>query len=750
MSNDNYQFHTEENAKTVIDERLRKTGWDLILDVEKEVTISRNPHKRTDYLLKFERGKKIDVTKLNDSKEDNFIALIEAKKLGEDLDLALEQGKAYANILNVKYVFASDGEKIRFLNLLTGKRKDLDRFYTRDELIQMINLEDKERNTYKGLPEGLRPYQKAAINAVIKLMKEGTQKKAFLEMATGTGKTYTAATLIEDLIHKKIIKRALFLVDRDTLSKQTFESFKSTFQGRIPVGVVTGTGNDKANKVLVSTVQKMYSDGKQEDGTYQPLWNREDFDLIILDECHRSYYGEWHMVLDYFEKSVKLGLTATPARMRDRDTYDYFGDPIHRFSYYEAILQGYLCQSEIYRITTNIDLEGFNYDGEDFGRSDLERKVNVYNRNKLIVDSYRERFPQPKKTIVFAVSQKHASQLAEIFRDEYGEDAVAIIVSDQGSAINEDLIEKYRDPHSMLKIVCTVDMLATGFDAPCTEVLVMARPTKSRVLYYQMKGRGSRLFEGKTTCTILDFVDNVNHEYADEIITGDIIDNEEKEDYERNNGGSDSGIVTGDIDDVIDGKTKFVVADGVEVWIEQEEFLGENEQKLKEILSDIHKQTENLLNEKEIESLKRAFRTAVISWETIHEEMGIEKFGYPTSNFLLKSDIFIYDIQRIYGNMEADMEELVCWIMGREYNTNSKIINKFNDWLNSEGFTNEQSLFLNFTFNALLNKDISKPIDILQSNIVNQFGGIQGVLNLFGGIDKFKNTIDKINKEPIK
>lgn len=728
-------INTEENAKTLIDKMLTEQGWDLINDVEKEITIDSETLERADYILKGE------------NKE--YIAVIEAKKRKKNYDLhsALDQGKNYAKKMDIKYVFASDGKDIWFLDLFKGIRKKLDRFYTKQELIDMLNTQDPMRNVYQGLPKNLRYYQREAIFRILEAIDNG-RKKMFLEMATGTGKTFTASSLIEELIQTGRSKRVLFMVDRGNLAEQTVDAFKKAFKGRIATDLLVGNAKDKTNRVLVSTVQQLYVSGwNKEAKKFEPLYNEDFFDLIILDECHRSYFGQWHCILEYFQNAVKLGLTATPALLRDRNTYQYFGQPIYRYTYKQGVSDGYLAPCEIDIIRTNVDMYGLTYNGEDFKPNELEVKVNVPRRNELIVEEYRKRFPVPPKTLVFAVSKRHATELANLFRKEYGEDAVAVIVSGENTRMTSDLISKFKDPNSKLKIACTVEMLSTGFDAPSIEVLVMARPTKSSILYYQMKGRGSRLYEDektgykKTHFTILDFVDNVEHEYEQNIITAEMLEKYENEWESENEKDRESGsrYVAGKetIEDIENKQEKIVIADGIEVWVEQEEFLKENEQKLKEIFDSIGEQISNQYDTKIV---IEKFKQAVNSWLYFTKNTSV------TQEYLNETGINITEVREAFNLPKADIKTLVNLVLGKDkvLTLKQKKEKAFKKWLDKQWYNEKQKKFLLVCFELVSDYSIDTINDLLQKGVVNAFGGTMNVIRLFGNADNLKEVFEKV------
>jgi len=539
---------TEENAKTLIDEQLRNLGWDItnFNEITKEYSLPNG--QRADYVIL----------------HNNIpIAIIEAKKSGKDLASALIQAKNYARILNengasVILIFASDGKTIYRQNLKANTRPEkISRFMTYAEIKEYLNPETDL------LLAKLRDYQKIAISQVVSAFQL-EREKAYLEMATGTGKTITAAGIIAKMFKVGLAKKVLFLVDRDSLADQTVRSFNKVLGDVFKINRLVGTKEDKYNDIAVSTIQFLYVNQK-----YLSYPNNF-FDLVILDECHRSYFGDWHEVVEHFRKGGAkiLGLTATPSDKETQNTDAYFGQPAFRYTYKQGVKESILAETEWYKFLTNVDLTGIHDLGFDFETEDLGRSVDVPKRNELIAEKYFEvidyqRTRRLPKTLVFAASIAHANHLRNAFIDKFNEinnlppdDATAekFIVSIHNQIPNaKELIQKFQEIDSEIKIAVSVDMLSTGIDAPDIEVLVMARPTKSKILYVQMKGRATRRCtpqqhgKQKDKFKLIDFVDITEIE---EIITNEII---EKEDIIL---GEDEGHEEKEIKDIIETQDK--------------------------------------------------------------------------------------------------------------------------------------------------------------------------------------------------
>lgn len=466
------------DAKTLIDEHLRSRRWNLT-DFSKIRKGYPTPAGRpVDYIFFDKNGKPI--------------AILEAKKPGKDLYGALEQAKDYAKEfqdvgVDISLIFSSDGRTFLKKNLKARTLPErINQFPTPEEFYEIIHPEIER------IMISLRPYQKVAVSQVISSFVSG-REKMYIQMATGTGKTAVAAAIIAKLLTMGKIKKVLFMVDRDSLATQTVNKLKEYGLGEYwEIKRLTTNPSDRYADILVSTVQMLAT------GDKFTLYPNDFFDLIILDECHRSYFGDWHKVVEYFrkgdKKAVILGLTATPSDKETVNTDRYFGPPVFRYTYRQAVKDDILADTIYYKFQTNVDLYGIHELGFDFDPEDLGRAVDVPQRNELIAEKYFEvinfeKEKKLKKALVFAASIQHANNLRYALIRKYNElmglppdDAEAedfIVPIHTGMPNAKDLIREFQRINSRIKIAVSIDMLSTGIDAPDIEVLVMARPTKS-------------------------------------------------------------------------------------------------------------------------------------------------------------------------------------------------------------------------------------------------------------------------------
>lgn len=336
-------------------------------------------------------------------------------------------------------------------------------------------------------------------------------------MATGTGKTLNIAIQIKRMFEAGLIERVLFLVDRIELGKQAQDTFNDYLK-EYPSELLYGGRQKRESSIIIGTLPTIYSQLQNFTSGY--------FDLVISDEAHRSIYHLYKSVLTHFD-AIKIGLTATPSMYIDKNTYSLFdcwnekeqkGQPTFVYGIKRGIRQGYLAGYDIVRIDTRVSLEGITFEGEDYNPEDLERTINVPERNKQIVKAYKEeeekREPRKnRKAIVFAITQKHAAQLAYYLNQIYPEfnGRYAEVITSNVSNVDQAIKRFKREEFPYIAV--SVGMLDCGFDAPKVENILMIRPTKSPILYQQMRGRGTRLCKeiNKTSFRVYDFVEATNY-----------------------------------------------------------------------------------------------------------------------------------------------------------------------------------------------------------------------------------------------
>ncbi len=333
----------------------------------------------------------------------------------------------------------------------------------------------------------LKEHQKQALEALRK-MRDNHETIALLYHATGTGKTVSA---VFDAI--SVEKRTLFIAHTHELVEQAYETFRRLWKG-VSVGKYVDTVKQSDAYVVCGSVQSVALNLEQ--------FKENDFGYIIIDEAHHASADTYRKVLAYFKPEFTLGLTATPERA---DILDIFKNTAHKLDIQTAVEIGELVPVRCIRIHTNIDLAKVRFNSVQYNIRDLESKIFVPERNQLIVDTFME-YVSTRRTVIFCASVKHAEQIAEMIRDR-GINAAAVSGIMKASERKEFLAKIQKGE---IKALCACDLLNEGWDCSETEVLFMARPTMSKVLYTQQLGRGMRLSEGKESLLVFDFVDNAS------------------------------------------------------------------------------------------------------------------------------------------------------------------------------------------------------------------------------------------------
>jgi type I restriction enzyme, R subunit len=514
----------------------------------------RKKAKRFDYLLRYSQ---------------NFpIAIVEAKKKYKLAADGIQQAKDYAQILGLKFAYSTNGTEILEFDFITGLESKVSKYPTPTELWNRLNQAEPfktgilETFLKPFLPIPNKPeryYQTIAINRAIKAVLEG-KKRALLTLATGTGKTTIAFQIIYKLWNNRWNTKGehrrpkiLFLADRSILvSDPHAKDFAVFGDARC---LVPEEGLPSSREVYFSTYQSLAEDSNRT-GAFRKL-PRDFFDLILIDECHRGSATDdsnWRAVLDYFNTSVQIGLTATPLRDDNKDTYAYFGNPLYIYSLKQGIEDGFLAPYLVHRVVTETDATGFRpEDGQldDNGElipdgiyttPDFENTLSYLPRTKAVVKhlyNFMVKYGRFDKTIVFCVNQEHADQ----FRREISNlntdlvqqypDYVVRIVSEEGD-IGKGHLGRFMDIDEPIPVVVTTSkLLSTGVDVPTCKNIVIFRTINSMTEFKQIVGRGTRVREDKEKLffTILDYTGSATRNFADSdfdgeppLITVDVID----------------------------------------------------------------------------------------------------------------------------------------------------------------------------------------------------------------------------------
>ena len=518
-----------------IDPALKASGWgsgDSLIKTEFKIsngrisaTVKPMP-KKADYIL-IHKGVKL--------------AVVEAKSDEVGYAEGVMQAKEYAKKLCIRFTYATDGDNIYAIDMSTGEEELIDKFPTPDELWNMTYGDvDEWRDKFNAQPlyltEGRNPryYQEIAINKTLEAIAKG-KNRVLLTLATGTGKTFIAFQISYKLFETKwnVKKtgnrpRILFLTDRNILANQGFSGFfgfKQDALVRIDPKCIRKDGKVPTNGSVFFTIFQTFLTKNGEDVNYGQ-YNKDFFDLIIIDECHRGGAKDesnWRKILEYFSDAVQLGLTATPRCDVNADTYAYFGEPVYRYSLRDGIEDGFLTPFRHCKMQSNIDDYIYNPEDEIISGEVEEGRVyteqDFYNGNIIIKDRDRARVKEfmkyiglNEKTIVFCSTQNHAAAIRDMINQEAKNlgntnPYFCVRVTANDGAQGEQYLKEFQDNEKMIPTILTTSQkLSTGVDALNVRDIVLLRPINSMVEFKQIIGRGTRLYEGKNYFTIYDFV----------------------------------------------------------------------------------------------------------------------------------------------------------------------------------------------------------------------------------------------------
>jgi type I restriction enzyme, R subunit len=462
------------------------------------------------------------------------VAILEAKSEAHSAADGMQQASRYAQRLMIRFSISTNGNDWILTDNDTGKFETLESAPSPASIVDRMGVSidwDRWSDSFNAgyhidqiSKKIVRPYQEMAISKTLWHYSQGNNR-ALLLMATGTGKTYTVLQLIWKMIHGKSLSRQhiLFLTDRNSLKDQAYRAFNAfPSSERITINKETvANGEHQVGKIFFANYQNLDEefDGKKLFEHY----DKDFFDLVVIDECHRSAFGDWFGVLDHFSDSLQLGLTATPRELEQtkrvlskeesrRDTYEYFGEPIYTYSLKQAIEDGFLVPYLLEERITNLDEDGYtDKDGKHYATSNFERDIRLPDRTKAIAEDLWEVMDKydlkDSKTIVFCVDDTHAAFMAAELRRLSGDpDFAARITRSERNSHQLERNFAIIGPNKP-RVAVTVDLLSTGFDAPDVRNIVFVRPLRSSILYKQMKGRGTRLCEdiNKRYFTIFDY-----------------------------------------------------------------------------------------------------------------------------------------------------------------------------------------------------------------------------------------------------
>ena len=475
------------------------------------------------------------------------LAVVEAKSNELDVSEGVAQAKLYAQKLRLHSSYAANGKEIYEIDFKGNSEGKVSVFPSPQELWDRTFCKPNEwQERFNAVPfednngtKQPRYYQELAVNRAVEAIAND-EDKVLLNLATGTGKTFVSFQIAWKLFKSRWTKqkdgkrqpRILFLADRNILANQAyldFGAFDANALIRINPGDIAKRGEVPKNGSVFFTIFQTFMSGEKDNyyfGKYEP----DFFDLIIIDECHRGGANDestWRGILDYFSHAVHLGLTATPKRADNANTYDYFGEPVFTYSLKEGIQDGFLTPFKVKRIQTTIDeyvytsddevIEGDVDEGRVYTETDFNKRIVIEDRERKRVQDMLANMNQGEKTIVFCANQAHAGMVRDLINQEADSTSVdyCVRVTANDGAIGDTYLKQFQDnDKSIPTILTTSQKLTTGVDARNVRNVVLLRPVNSMIEFKQIIGRGTRLFEGKHYFTILDFV-NAYHLFND-------------------------------------------------------------------------------------------------------------------------------------------------------------------------------------------------------------------------------------------
>lgn len=533
-----------ETRAELIDPALTAAGWGVVEDshIRREYSIAPgriegHGQKRTtlsaDYVLVYRNRK---------------LAVVEAKAEDAHTSSGLTQAKDYAKKLAVRFTYATNGKGIYGVDMESGKEGEVVQFPSPTELwSQTFTKENTWLTRFcsvafedKGGSHPSRYYQDTAVERVTDAIASVSQR-ILLTLATGTGKTFIAFQIAWKLFHSRWNlsgeptrrPRILFLADRNILADQAFNNFSAFPEDalvRIEPDDIRKKGKVPKNGSIFFTIFQTFMCGPSKNGKPSPYFGEyppDFFDFIVIDECHRGGANDestWRGILDYFAPAVQLGLTATPRRKDNVDTYAYFGEPVYSYSLKEGINDGFLTPFRVKQIATTLDeyiytsddevIEGDIEQGRRYTETDFNKIIEIKERETYRVKTFMEQIKQQEKTLVFCATQTHALAIRDLINQmklSSDPNYCHRVTADEGELGNQHLRDFQDNEKTIPTILTTSRKLSTGVDARNVRNIILLRPINSMVEFKQIVGRGTRLYDGKDYFTIYDFVQAHQH-----------------------------------------------------------------------------------------------------------------------------------------------------------------------------------------------------------------------------------------------
>lgn len=761
---------TEEDIKLkYITPALQKADWDIKNQIRCEYYYTAGKINVRENVAQRSKGKKVDY--LLSYKSNLPIAIVEAKDNKVTVSHGIQQAMDYANDLDIPFAYSSNGDGFYEHDMITGEEKEIgiNEFPTPKELWQRylkeknIDAEQEKIITepyyFLDINKTPRYYQRVAINKTIEAITKG-RKRLLLVMATGTGKTFTAFQIIHRLHKTKFCKKILYLADRNILIDQTMQNDFKPFQKVMTK--IEHRNMDSSFEIYMSLYHQM----KSQDKDIYKQFTKDFFDLIIVDECHRSSARDdsnWHEILTYFDNAIQIGMTATPKETEDVSNINYFGEPIYTYSLKQGIEDGFLAPYKVVKVGIDRDLEGYRpekgkldeegYEVEDreYTISDYDRTIVIDERTKVVakrITEFLKATDRMAKTIVFCVDTEHALRMRNALVNE-NTDMVKInpnyVVRITGNDdIGKRQLENFTDANTDYPVIATTSkLLSTGVDTKTVKLIVLDEEIASMTEFKQIIGRGTRLLpnKGKEYFTIMDFRNN-SEKFADPSFNGPA---EMVLTVEGGNGDEvvspvDYGVpepkpekpISGDI---LDGDSKKVYIKGVDVSIIKEtvKYYDSDGKLITESIAEYSKKQLKRLYENHDGFVQEWFRAE--SKQEFLDYLSSE--GVMVDALLEQLNDTNVDEFDLLSNVAYDTD-----FVSKEDRIQNVIESK-----EMNAYTEKQKEVVEELLNTYRNNGITELENIKTLNVknFNKFGGlVQIVNNIFGGKEKYNSMINMI------
>lgn len=775
---------SEEDIKMkYITPAIEQAGWDIKKQVRAEYTFTdgrvivrgnittRGKKKRADYILFY--------------KPNMPLAIIEAKDNRHSVGAGMQQGLEYGEILDIPFVYSSNGDGFIEHDRFTGKERELslDEFPTRDELwsrylvAKGLNKEQEEIITepyfFKAGDKQPRYYQRNAINRTIEAIAKG-QERILLVMATGVGKTYVAFNIIYRLWKSKRKKKILFLADRNILVDQTMSNDFQPFNG-----VMTKIENrtiDTSYEIYLSLYHQLSSNSDDPLEVLKQL-SPDFFDLIVIDECHRGSAKEdsrWRAVLDYFSSATQIGLTATPKETKEASNINYFGEPVYTYSLKQGIEDGFLAPYKVIRVGLDKDLEGYRptkgktdmygqvIEDREYNTKDFDKNIIIDDRTKKVaqkVTEFLKKTDRFSKTIVFCIDIDHAERMRQALVNEnldlVRENHKYIMRITGDNEEGKAQLDNFIDEESLYPtIVTTSKLMTTGVDCKTCKLIVLDNVFGDNGMteFKQIIGRGTRLKPeyGKEYFTIMDFR-NASRLFADPDWDGEPVQIYEPDDGEDivpdvpsddetetrgNDGNGDYGFGGTDNGGVKEAREKYRVND-VEVTVisERVQYYDKDGKLITESITDYSKK--NILNE---------FATL----DNFLNRWNSEEKKEAIIEELKEQGVLLEALREDIGNPDIDDFDLICHIaFDKKPLTKAERANN----VKKRGYLYKYSDMAQSVLERLLERymnegitDLENP-QVLELDDFKEFGSPLKIVKLFGNKKKYIEAVKELEKE---